>query len=140
MELNDKIRQRQIRLSQESKSGAAKAAEANRRAIERQADRLDRQASFMMAKYNKALAVNQQVKDRIDEIRREKVIFTNLFARMEKELADQDVVIGRCNAEAERCYKERDGAQNDMNELKVRFGRCQDRTGRPVHHLRVSAG
>ena len=39
--------------------GAAKAAEVNRKMIEREVSRLDRQAAFTMAKYNKALAVNQ---------------------------------------------------------------------------------
>ena len=62
----------------------------------------------------------QEVRDRVDEVRRERRIFENLFQQMEGELIAQDAETRACNEEAERCYKERDAAQNDMKELKVR--------------------
>lgn len=55
----------------------------------------------------------------MDDIRRERRIFENLFRRMEQELEDKVHETQVCNAAAEKCYKERDGAQNDMAELKV---------------------
>lgn len=124
--------------SKKLKIGAARAAEVNRKIIEREVAKLDKQAAFTMARYNKELAINQvgslaplvchsrnqgraqEVRDRVDEVRRERRIFENLFQQMEGELIAQDAETRACNEEAERCYKERDAAQNDMKELKVR--------------------
>ena len=54
-------------------------------AIKKQLDKLDNQKLKILGKINKAVDANNEVKTRIDVLRRESVVFRELFAKMEVE-------------------------------------------------------
>ncbi|EGR27781.1 hypothetical protein IMG5_189050, partial [Ichthyophthirius multifiliis] len=70
-------------------------------------------------KFNEAIAVNKQLRQQIDSLRRERVIFDNLYKKLEKELHEKRKQMANIIETANTAYEERDKANDQIQNLKM---------------------
>nr|XP_022344643.1 coiled-coil domain-containing protein 63-like [Crassostrea virginica] len=79
-------------------------------------NRLDKET----VKFNQQLSVNRKLRQEIDHLRQDRLVFNSLFKKLTKELDDIKKSINEIVTEASQAYEERDEAQNKMLALKER--------------------
>ncbi|XP_022344643.2 coiled-coil domain-containing protein 63-like [Crassostrea virginica] len=79
-------------------------------------NRLDKET----VKFNQQLSVNRKLRQEIDHLRQDRLVFNTLFKKLTKELDDIKKSINEIVTEASQAYEERDEAQNKMLALKER--------------------
>lgn len=72
-----------------AKLGGVNAAQINNAAIDKQVRVLENRLEKALIKFNKALAVNKKLRGVIDNLRRERLVFDNIYHKFEKELMEQ---------------------------------------------------
>jgi chromosome segregation ATPase len=70
-------------------------------------------------KFNETTANNRELKNLIDSFRRERVIFDNLYKKLEKELHERRKKMADIIERANNAYEERDKAHNQIQTLKI---------------------
>lgn len=70
-------------------------------------------------KFNETTAHNKDLKGVIDSLRRERVIFDNLYKKLEKELHEKRKKMADIIEKANNAYEERDKAHNQIQTLKI---------------------
>lgn len=70
-------------------------------------------------KFNETTANNKQLKNIIDSFRRERVIFDNLYKKLEKQLHEKRKKMADIIEKANNAYEERDKAYNQIQTLKL---------------------
>jgi len=63
-------------------------------------------------KFNEAIALNKSLRQQIDSLRRERVIFDNLYKKLEKELHEKRKKMASIIESANSAYEERDKAND----------------------------
>lgn len=79
---------------------------------------LENRLDQALKRFNSILADNKKKRGLIDHLRQEKVIFENLFKKLEKELADTKKEIAIITEDSTAAYDQRDEAQAKMLALK----------------------
>jgi chromosome segregation ATPase len=69
-------------------------------------------------KFNETIAVNKDLKLVIDSLRKERVIFDNLYKKLESELHEKRKKMADIIEKANNAYEDRDKANNQINSLK----------------------
>lgn len=69
--------------------GGVNAASENCGAVSKQIKVLENRLDKALVKYNKSLAVNKNLRATIDNLRRERLVFDNIYRKFEKELMEQ---------------------------------------------------
>ncbi len=65
-------------------------------------------------KFNEAIAHNKNLRESIDSLRRERVIFDNIYRKLEKELHNKRKDMANIIEIANSAYEERDRAQEKL--------------------------
>lgn len=65
-------------------------------------------------KFNEAIAHNKELRESIDSLRRERVIFDNIYRKLEKELHNKRKDMANIIEIANSAYEERDRAQEKL--------------------------
>jgi coiled-coil domain-containing protein 63/114 len=107
-------------LSQRKKMGGVNAAKENHAQIQKQIKILENRLEKALQKFNEALAHNQQLRETIDNLRRERVVFDQIYKKLERELADKRTEMAEIIDAANEAYAARDQAQEEMARLKKR--------------------
>ena len=107
-------------LSQRKKMGGVNAAKENHAQIQKQIKILENRLEKALQKFNEALAHNQQLRETIDNLRRERVVFDQIYKKLERELADKRTEMAEIIDAANEAYAARDQAQEEMSRLKKR--------------------
>lgn len=68
-------------------------------------------------KFNEAIAKNKKLRENIDSLRRERVIFDNIYRKLEKELHSKREKMANIIEEANTAYEQRDIAQEELATL-----------------------
>merc|ERR1711881_634121 len=68
--------------------------------------------------FNEAVATNKQLRDQIDGLRRERVVFDNIYKKLENELQQKKKEMANIIEQANAAYEARDSAQAQMAALK----------------------
>ncbi|KEP66685.1 UNVERIFIED_CONTAM: outer dynein arm docking complex protein ODA1, putative [Hammondia hammondi] len=76
-----------------------------------------------MQKYSEAVAYNKKLKDEINNLRRERVAFDNLYRKMERDLHEKKKSMAEVIDMANAAYKVRDEAHQQVAELKAQAGK-----------------
>lgn len=76
-------------------------------------NKLDKQ----LQKYNQAVAHNRELKEKIDALRRERIVFDKIYSKLEKELSNKKEM-RQIIEKADKAYKEREKAKAEMETLK----------------------
>merc|ERR1712066_933330 len=69
-------------------------------------------------KFNEAITSNRTLRDQIDTLRRERVVFDDIYRKLENELAQKKKEMANIIEQANAAYEARDSAQAQMAALK----------------------
>ncbi|KAJ3065393.1 Coiled-coil domain-containing protein 63, partial [Rhizoclosmatium hyalinum] len=91
--------------------GGVNAASQNTEAIEKQIRVLENRLDKALVKFNKSLAVNKRLRATIDNLRRERLVFDNIYRKFERELMEQKKQMAEIIEMSNSAYEARDEAQ-----------------------------
>eukprot|EP00282_Hemiselmis_andersenii_P000355 CAMPEP_0114125892 /NCGR_PEP_ID=MMETSP0043_2-20121206/9539_1 /TAXON_ID=464988 /ORGANISM="Hemiselmis andersenii, Strain CCMP644" /LENGTH=555 /DNA_ID=CAMNT_0001218841 /DNA_START=54 /DNA_END=1719 /DNA_ORIENTATION=- len=99
--------------------GGVNAVKESDRAVAKQVRVLENRLDKALVKFNEALAYNKQLREEIDNLRRERVVFDQINAKLAKELHDKKKEMAQIIEISNIAYEARDQAQNEMSLLKA---------------------
>lgn len=99
--------------------GGVNAVKESDRAIHKQIRVLENRLDKALVKFNEALAFNKQLREEIDNLRRERVVFDQINAKLAKELHEKKKEMAQIIEISNIAYEARDQAQNEMALLKA---------------------
>ena len=103
---------------QRQKMGGVNASRENNQAIAKQIQILENRLDKALKRYNEALANNKRLRENIDNLRRERLVFDQIYKKLEKELAEKKKEMARIIEISNKAYEARDAAQSEMSALK----------------------
>ena len=86
--------------------------------VSKQIKSLENKLDTNFKEYNQAVAHNRQLREKIDALRRERIIFDKNLHKLEQELVDKKKEMELTIKEAEQAYQAREQAKTDMETLK----------------------
>ena len=93
--------------------------------IQKQIRILENRLDKALVKFNEALAHNKSLRDQIDNLRRERVVFDGIYNKLARELAKKQSDMGDIMAETNTLASQRDQAQQEMLALKAQADQAQ---------------
>ena len=90
----------------------------NESTLQKQIKILENRLDKANQKFNEAIAVNRELRQVIDSLRRERVIVDNLDNKLEKELHEKRKEMANIIEKANTAYEERDKANSQIQNLK----------------------
>ncbi|EAR91604.3 outer dynein arm docking complex protein oda protein (macronuclear) [Tetrahymena thermophila SB210] len=106
-------------IEKRSNIGGYNAGAENDSSLAKQIKILENRLDKANQKFNEAIAVNKQLRQQIDSLRRERVIFDNLYKKLEKELHEKRKQMANIIETANTAYEERDRANDQIQNLKM---------------------
>ncbi|KAJ8323564.1 hypothetical protein BDV3_001599 [Batrachochytrium dendrobatidis] len=103
---------------QRSKLGGVNAASQNNDAVGKQVRVLENRLDKALVKFNKSLAVNKRLRAIIDNLRRERLVFDNIYHKFERELIEQKRQMADIIETSNAAYEARDEAQTKIIALR----------------------
>lgn len=100
------------------RSGVANAAKDSNAAIQKQIRQLENRLEKALVKFNEALAHNKELRQEIDGLRRERVVFDSIYKKLERELDHKKKEMANIIEISNSAYESRDQAQQEMQALK----------------------
>jgi len=100
------------------RSGVANAAKDSNQAIQKQIRQLENRLEKALVKFNEALAHNKDLRQEIDGLRRERVVFDSIYKKLERELDHKKKEMANIIEISNSAYESRDQAQQEMQALK----------------------
>ena len=117
--VDDEIKSLQGKLFiQREKSGGINASRDNANALNKQMRILENRLDKANQKFNEAIAQNKVLREEIDNLRRERQIFDNIYQKLEKELQNKRKEMAKKIEEANTAYEQRDKAQEELQKIK----------------------
>jgi len=114
---NIKAQQDEI-LEWAGRSGVANAAKDSNMQIQKQIRQLENRLEKALIKFNEAIAHNKSLREEIDGLRRERVVFDSIYKKLEKELDHKKKEMANIIEISNSAYESRDQAQQEMQALK----------------------
>jgi chromosome segregation ATPase len=111
---------------QRQKMGGVNASRENNQAIAKQIQILENRLDKALKRYNEALANNKRLRENIDNLRRERLVFDQIYHKLEKELAEKKKEMARIIEISNKAYEARDAAQSEMAALKAQADKEQE--------------
>lgn len=105
-------------LEQKSKLGGINSAQVNNQLIQRQIKVLENRLDKSLLKFNETLAQNKELRHRIDEYRRERVVFDVIYKKLERELHEKKKEMAAIIEDSKNAYQARDKSQAEMLALQ----------------------
>jgi chromosome segregation ATPase len=114
------VTQKQIKEIREEMSthGGINAAGDNTKAVQKQIRILENRLDRALQKFNESIAANRSLRDQIDALRRERVVFDDIYKKLESELQQKKREMANIIEQANAAYEARDSAQAQMASLK----------------------
>ena len=107
-------------LHQKKHMGGVNASRDNYAMIDKQIRILENRLDKALVKFNEALATNKNLRTEIDGLRRERVVFDNIYKRLEKELVEKKKDMANIIESSNLAYEARDNAQMEMAAIEQR--------------------
>ncbi|CAE8643393.1 unnamed protein product [Polarella glacialis] len=101
-----------------SKNGGVNAALDNTKAVAKQIRVLENRLDKGLQKFNEAIGANRSLREQIDTLRRERVVFDDIYRKLENELQQKKKEMANIIEQANAAYEARDSAQAQMASLK----------------------
>merc|ERR1712060_719980 len=101
------------------KHGGVNASLDNQKAVQKQIRILENRLDNALQKFNDAIAANRSLREQIDTLRRERVVFDDIYRKLENELQQKKKEMANIIDQANAAYEARDSAQAQMANLKV---------------------
>jgi len=94
--------------------GGVNAARENQAMIQKQVRILENRLDKALVKFNEALAHNKTLRDQIDDLRRERVVFDSIYKKLDKELHDKKKQMANIIELSNLSYEARDNFQMEI--------------------------
>jgi len=118
-ELNKAIKIMNSKILQQKKMmGGVNASKENQKMVQKQIKILENRLDKALVKFNEALAHNKSLRDTIDGLRRERVVFDNIYRKMEKDLVEKKKQMAGIIEQSNHAYEARDQAQVEISALE----------------------
>merc|ERR1719164_81587 len=101
-------------LYQRKHMGGVNAARENQAMIQKQIRILENRLDKALVKFNEALAHNKQLRETIDDLRRERVVFDNIYRKLERELHEKKKQMANIIELSNLSYEQRDNSQMEI--------------------------
>lgn len=105
-------------LQQRREMGGVNASRDNNKAIQKQIRMLENRLDKALVKFNEALGYNKKLRETIDNLRRERVVFDGIYKKLERELEEKKNEMAQIIEISNVAYEARDQARNEMMALK----------------------
>lgn len=105
-------------LVQRKEMGGINATRESNNGVQKQIRILENRLDKALVKFNEALAHNKSLRDQIDNLRRERVVFDAIYNKLNRELEKKKRDMNEIMAEANHAYEVRQQAQLEMIHLK----------------------
>mmetsp|Transcript_2733 Transcript_2733/g.5619 ORF Transcript_2733/g.5619 Transcript_2733/m.5619 type:complete len:535 (-) Transcript_2733:51-1655(-) len=109
--LRDKI------LKERKNMGGVNAARENQHMIQKQIRILENRLDKALVKFNQSLAHNRKLREEIDDLRRERVVFDNIYKKLEKELHEKKKQMAQVIELSNLTYEQRDNCQMEITAI-----------------------
>lgn len=119
--------------------GAALAATENQNKLNSAFERLKRRNMIADQQFNEVKAYNAQLRYKIDNMRREKIIYERAFAELEKDLAAQRADVEKNNQLMETDFKAKEQAEAAIANTKKEFVKKQEKLREQMRQLENKA-
>ena len=96
---------------QRTKMGGINAARENNLQIQKQIKILENRLEKALVKYNESIAHNKQLRESIDNLRRERLVFDQIYKKLEKELRRKEKEMSNIVEISNQAYEARDQAR-----------------------------
>jgi coiled-coil domain-containing protein 63/114 len=101
-------------LHQRRAMGGVNASKDNYYMIQKQIRILENRLEKALVKFNEAIAHNKTLRDKIDDLRRERVVFESIYRKMEKELREKKQKMAEIIELSNQSYEQRDNYQMEV--------------------------
>merc|ERR1712228_916274 len=98
--------------------GGVNASLENSKAVQKQIRVLENRLDKGLQTFNEAIAANRKLREEIDLLRRERLVFDDIYRKLENELAQKKKEMANIIEQANAAYEARDSAQAQMAALK----------------------
>lgn len=105
-------------LTQRKEMGGINASRENNQQVQKQIRILENRLDKALVKFNEALAHNKQLRETIDNLRRERAVFDGIYKKLERELQEKKQKMAEIIEISNAAYEARDKAQEEMLALK----------------------
>lgn len=105
-------------LEQKARMGGVNAAQVNNQLIQKQIRVLEYRMDKSLIKFNETLAQNKVLRTRIDEYRRERVVFDAIYKKLERDLHEKKKEMSAIIEDSKNAYQARDKSQSEMATLQ----------------------
>eukprot|EP00831_Metopus_contortus_P084377 TRINITY_DN9566_c0_g1_i1.p1 TRINITY_DN9566_c0_g1~~TRINITY_DN9566_c0_g1_i1.p1 ORF type:complete len:579 (-),score=165.48 TRINITY_DN9566_c0_g1_i1:205-1941(-) len=135
--LDGKIKTLQdMMISEKQKLGGINATLEGYSHIQKQIRILENRLDKANQKFNDAMSHNNKLKAQIDSLRRERVIFENIYKRLEGELRKRREEMANKIEEANKAYERRDQAQEETNRLAQEAGKYKENMDKMMEEIK----
>ena len=104
-------------LDQKTRLGGVNAALVNNKLIQKQIKVLDNRLDKSLLKYNDVIANNKVFRQKIDEYRKERIVFDNIYKKLELDLYQKKKQMTAIINDSKNAYQTRDKSQLEMRNL-----------------------
>jgi chromosome segregation ATPase len=112
-------------LVQRKEMGGINATRESNHGVQKQIRILENRLDKALVKFNEALAHNKSLRDQIDNLRRERIVFDAIYNKLNRELDAKKRAMNDIMTEANHAYEQRNTAQMEMIHLKEQADREQ---------------
>jgi len=106
-------------LAERRDMGGNNAPQEQNQAIGKQIKVLEHRLHRALVKFNEAIAANKDLREEIDNLRRERVVFDGIYKKLQHELAEKKKRMAEIIEVANVAYEQRDRAQTEIGQLKL---------------------
>ena len=114
--------------------GGVNAARENNQMVAKQVKILENRLDQALVKFNQSLAQNKKLREDIDDLRRERVVFDSIYRKLEKELGEKKRQMANVIEISNNAYEHRDnyqlGNRRDRTSQQTGAGRVRGPDGR----------
>jgi hypothetical protein len=105
-------------MHQRKSMGGVNASKENHHMIQKQIRILENRLDKALMKFNEAISGNKTLRDQIDDLRRERVVFENIYRKMERELQDRKRQMAEIIEVSNQMYEQRDQFQMEVSAIE----------------------
>jgi len=106
-------------LMERREMGGNNAPQEQNQAIAKQIKVLEHRLHRALVKFNEAIAANKDLREEIDNLRRERVVFDGIYKKLQLELAEKKKRMAEIIEVANVAYEARDRAQAEIGQLRL---------------------
>ena len=110
---------REAMLAERKDMGGNNAPAEQNQAVNKQIKVLEHRLHRALVKFNEAIAANKELREEIDNLRRERVVFDGIYKKLQLDLSERKKKMAEIIEVANVAYEARDRAQAEISSLKV---------------------